>query len=114
MPAPAPLRSTSADRALSRPATLPHRSRHRAAPARCARGAHKTLDNSVTTVGCQKMSTKTKENARVLVLASGSRYRRELLERLAMPFEVSAANIDETPRPNESPGAAALRLAEAK
>ena len=60
------------------------------------------------------MSTKTKENARVLVLASGSRYRRELLERLAMPFEVSAANIDETPRPNESPGVAALRLAEAK
>ena len=60
------------------------------------------------------MSTKTKENARVLVLASASRYRRELLERLAMPFEVSAANIDETPRPNESPGVAALRLAEAK
>ena len=60
------------------------------------------------------MSTKTKENARVLVLASGSRYRRELLERLATPFEVIAANIDETPRPNESPGVAALRLAEAK
>ena len=60
------------------------------------------------------MSTKTKENARALVLASGSRYRRTLLERLGMPFEVTPANIDETPRPNERPGALALRLAEAK
>jgi septum formation protein len=60
------------------------------------------------------MPTKTKENARVIVLASGSRYRRTLLERLGMPFEVIPANIDETPRPNESPGAVALRLAEAK
>src|SRR5437868_821794 len=60
------------------------------------------------------MSTKTKENARALVLASGSRYRRTLLERLGMPFEVIPANIDETPRPNERPGAVALRLAEAK
>ena len=31
-----------------------------------------------------------------------------------MPFEVIPANIDEAPRPNESPSAAALRLAEAK
>ena len=60
------------------------------------------------------MSAKTKEKARVLVLASASPYRRMLLERLGIPFEVTPANIDESPRPNESPGASALRLAEAK
>ncbi len=60
------------------------------------------------------MLAKTKEKARVLVLASASRYRRTLLERLGMPFEVRPANIDESPHPNETPSAAALRLAEAK
>ncbi|HEY3177856.1 MAG TPA: Maf family nucleotide pyrophosphatase [Casimicrobiaceae bacterium] len=60
------------------------------------------------------MPAKTRENARKLVLASGSSYRRMLLERLGLPFEVIAANIDESPRLNESPSAAALRLAEAK
>jgi 7-methyl-GTP pyrophosphatase len=60
------------------------------------------------------MSAKTKEKTRLIILASASPYRRTLLERLGMPFEVIPANIDESPRPNESPGAAALRLAEAK
>lgn len=60
------------------------------------------------------MSTKTKTNARTLVLASSSRYRRALLERLEIPFEVIAPDVDETPHPNESPAATALRLAEAK
>jgi septum formation protein len=46
-----------------------------------------------------------------LVLASSSKYRRELLSRLQVPFEVLAPSIDETPLPGESPEATALRLA---
>lgn len=49
-----------------------------------------------------------------LVLASTSRYRRELLNRLNIPFEVAAPNTDETPLPGETPQALALRLASAK
>jgi septum formation protein len=45
-----------------------------------------------------------------LVLASTSRYRRELLARLHLPFEVLSPNVDETPLPGESPSATALRL----
>lgn len=36
-----------------------------------------------------------------LILASGSPYRRELLERLRLPFEVMAPDIAETPLPGE-------------
>jgi septum formation protein len=50
----------------------------------------------------------------VLILGSTSRYRRELLSRLRLPFEVAAPQVDETPRPGESPGGLALRLALAK
>jgi septum formation protein len=46
-----------------------------------------------------------------LVLGSTSRYRRELLARLRLPFEVSAPQVDETPLPGEAPAALALRLA---
>jgi septum formation protein len=49
-----------------------------------------------------------------LILASSSRYRRELLERLRVPFDVIAPAIDETPLAGETPEATALRLAEAK
>lgn len=49
-----------------------------------------------------------------LVLASTSRYRRELLERLRLDFEVARPDVDETPRPGESPPALATRLATAK
>ena len=49
-----------------------------------------------------------------LVLASTSRYRRELLERLRLPFEVAAPGIDEATIPGERPAQTALRLAEAK
>jgi septum formation protein len=49
-----------------------------------------------------------------LVLASTSRYRRELLARLRLPFEVARPEVDETPRPGESPEALATRLAVAK
>jgi len=45
-----------------------------------------------------------------LVLASTSRYRRELLARLGLPFEVIAPDVDEAPLPGETPSATALRL----
>src|SRR4051812_36808219 len=51
---------------------------------------------------------------RTLVLGSSSRYRRELLSRLQIPFEVAAPDVDETPRPEETPRELALRLALAK
>jgi septum formation protein len=46
-----------------------------------------------------------------LVLASTSPYRRELLARLRVAFEVADPAIDETPRPAEAPESLALRLA---
>ena len=49
-----------------------------------------------------------------LIRASTSRYRRELLQRLRLPFEVVSPQVDETPRPGEAPAALALRLALAK
>ena len=51
---------------------------------------------------------------RPLVLGSSSRYRRELLERLHLPFTVAAPESDESPLPGEAPHALALRLALAK
>ena len=49
-----------------------------------------------------------------LVLASTSKYRRELLARLGLPFEVAAPHVDETALPQEAPQDTARRLAEAK
>lgn len=49
-----------------------------------------------------------------LILGSTSRYRRELLERLRIPFEVRSPDIDESPLPGEAPAALASRLALAK
>jgi septum formation protein len=49
-----------------------------------------------------------------LILASSSIYRRELLERLNLPFSVVVPNVDETPLPRETPEETALRLAQAK
>jgi septum formation protein len=45
-----------------------------------------------------------------LILASSSPYRRELLARLKIPFEVVLPQIDETPRPGETPQALVERL----
>ena len=53
-------------------------------------------------------------HTRPVVLGSSSRYRRELLERLRIPFSVAVPDVDETPRPQESPKNLALRLASAK
>ena len=49
-----------------------------------------------------------------LVLASTSRYRRELLARLVSDFRVVAPDVDETPHAGETPVDLAVRLAEAK
>ena len=49
-----------------------------------------------------------------LILGSTSRYRRELLERLRLPFDVHAPEVDETPLIGESPATLAQRLALAK
>lgn len=49
-----------------------------------------------------------------LILGSTSRYRRELLARLCLPFEVVPPQVDETPWPAEAPAALAERLALAK
>ncbi len=49
-----------------------------------------------------------------LILASTSPYRRELLGRLGLPFEVANPQTDESRLLNESPEAMALRLSEAK
>ena len=49
-----------------------------------------------------------------LILGSTSRYRRELLSRLRVPFEVVSPDVDETPHPNEAPQQLAMRLALAK
>lgn len=46
-----------------------------------------------------------------LILGSTSRYRRELLDRLRLPFTVDSPRVDETPQPGERPAALALRLA---
>ncbi len=51
---------------------------------------------------------------RPLILGSTSRYRRELLERLRLPFSVHSPDVDETPLTAEAPAQLALRLALAK
>jgi len=49
-----------------------------------------------------------------IVLASSSRYRRELLQRLGLPFESWSPEVDEQPLPAEPPRETAIRLARAK
>ena len=49
-----------------------------------------------------------------LVLASTSRYRRELLARLGLPFEVAPPGVDEAALAGERPADTALRLSQAK
>ena len=49
-----------------------------------------------------------------LLLASGSPYRRALLERLRIPFEYASPDVDETPLANETPQEYVVRLARDK
>jgi septum formation protein len=58
-------------------------------------------------------STKTSKNPS-LILASTSVYRRELLTRLRIPFQVISPKVDETPLTGESTLDLAMRLAHAK
>ena len=51
---------------------------------------------------------------RPLILGSTSRYRRELLSRLQLPFETVSPEVDETPHSGETPYELSLRLAVAK
>jgi len=53
-------------------------------------------------------------SSQLLVLASTSIYRYELLKRLQLPFETAAPNVDETPFPNESARATSVRLSQEK
>ena len=53
-------------------------------------------------------------NSQLLVLASTSVYRSELLQRLQLPFETAAPEVDETPLPGESARTTSLRLAQEK
>jgi len=52
--------------------------------------------------------------SRQLVLASTSRYRKALLERLGLAFDIASPGVDETVLPNETPADTALRLAASK
>ncbi len=49
-----------------------------------------------------------------LILASTSRYRQALLQKLGLPFSCAAPNTDETPQPGESAEQLVLRLARLK
>lgn len=49
-----------------------------------------------------------------IILASTSPHRRQLLERLGLPFSIQAPRVDESELPHEPPAARALRLARAK
>jgi septum formation protein len=56
----------------------------------------------------------TNATPRALILGSTSVYRRELLERLRIPFTVMAPDVDETTMAGETPEQTARRLALAK
>lgn len=49
-----------------------------------------------------------------IILASGSKYRKQLLQRLGLEFSVQVPNIDETPLDQETPVETAIRLSIAK
>ena len=60
------------------------------------------------------MPTPEKHSKKRLILGSTSPYRRELLARLGIAFDVERPEVDETPQPGEKPAALAMRLALAK
>ena len=62
----------------------------------------------------QPHTSPTSTAQRRLILGSSSVYRRELLSRLGLPFEVVSPLVDETPLAGETPQALAVRLALAK
>jgi septum formation protein len=62
----------------------------------------------------EKVQVVMSNSAKKLILASTSIYRRELLERLRIPFSIISPKVDETPLPGERTVDLALRLAKAK
>jgi septum formation protein len=62
----------------------------------------------------RKVQVVMSNSAKKLILASTSVYRRQLLERLRIPFDVISPKVDETPLPGEATLDLALRLAKAK
>ena len=69
-----------------------------------------------TTYCCVKPTAivQAKNDMKELVLASGSQYRRSLLQKLQLPFTFYATDVDESRSPHEDPEALAIRLAIAK
>ena len=55
-----------------------------------------------------------KKTPQTLILASTSKYRKELLARLRIDFQTISPEVDEAPLKNETPEQIALRLAKAK
>jgi septum formation protein len=64
--------------------------------------------------GTQPLSATATAGQPTLILASTSPYRRELLERLRVPFEIVRPEVDEAPLANEAPKDIASRLSLAK
>jgi septum formation protein len=60
------------------------------------------------------LSNNRASQSKKLILASTSKYRKELLGRLGLAFETISPEVDETPLANESPELMAIRLAQAK
>lgn len=60
------------------------------------------------------LSNHSASQSKKLILASTSRYRKELLGRLGLAFETISPEVDESPLPKESPELMAIRLAQAK
>lgn len=76
--------------------------------------ARKTSRTTTPRRQCENQTMNDIRKPRTLILGSSSRYRRELLERLRLPFEVFAPDLDESPLPDETPLQLASRLALAK
>jgi septum formation protein len=60
------------------------------------------------------LSNHSASQSKKLILASTSRYRKELLGRLGLAFEIISPEVDEAPLPKETPELMAIRLAQAK
>jgi septum formation protein len=61
-------------------------------------------------IGENPRQNKVMAQARALLLASTSNYRKDLLGRLGLVFETAAPGVDEQPLPGEAPADTALRL----
>ena len=71
-------------------------------------------DNTPSGSPSQLISSSSRASSLPLLLASSSRYRAALLERLKLPFIQASPDIDETPKADESPRDYVERLAVAK